>query len=136
MIAHKFRFTFLIVVSLLLSGYNTLENTNDLQGIWVRVTDQLKISVKEDTPQRLNSFIVDEGKEKFPCAVADLPIYKNIVHVRGNLWSCDFLVVTMGSCSTGYEQGIIRLTDQDHMEINCPGFGKKTYAKQKPRYAP
>jgi hypothetical protein len=128
--------TFFALISLLLlaSSFTLPVSDDQLSGIWVRKTDQLRISVSGDVSDRLSSFIIDEGRDEFPCKVSHLPIYRNIQHVRGTLWTCEFLVVTMGSCSTDYEEGIIRLTDKGEMEITCPGFEKKIYTRIKPRY--
>jgi hypothetical protein len=109
-------------------------DTPDIKGVWIRVADNLRIEVKEEGRERLHSFIIAEGTEKFPCDVNALPIYRNIVKVGKNLWTCDFLVVTMGSCTTEYEEGIIQITKHGEMEITCPGYAKKVYAKARPRY--
>jgi hypothetical protein len=106
----------------------------DLQGMWVRVTDELRIKVSEESSTSLQSFIVEEGAEAFPCEVSSIPIYKNIHRVSTNLWRCEFLVVTLGSCATDYEEGIIRINKDDQMEITCPGFEKRIYSRMKPRY--
>ncbi len=104
-----------------------------IEGTWVRKTDGLKIRVSQQDENMLTSFIIEEGKEEFPCEVEHLPIYKNIVKLRGTIWNCDFLVVTMGSCSTDYEEGFIRLLANGEMEITCPGFEKKYYTRLNPR---
>ena len=110
------------------------DHTSDLQGIWIRRSDHLRIKVSEVNTTQLQSFIIAEGDEKFPCAVSNLPIYKNIVKVGQNLWTCDFLVVTMGSCHTDYEEGVIQILKNGDMEITCPGYDKKIYTKSNPRY--
>jgi hypothetical protein len=110
------------------------DNTNDLQGVWIRRSDHLRIKVSEASTTQLQSFIIAEGDEKFPCDVSELPIYKNIVKVGRNLWTCDFLVVTMGSCHTAYEEGVIQIVKNGDMEITCPGYEKKIYVKSAPRY--
>ena len=107
---------------------------SELHGNWVRTTDHLKMRVIEQDPSILYSFITEDGDEKFPCNVKDLPIYKNISRAGKNLWLCDFLVVTVGDCSTHYEEGSIRINKSGEMEINCPGFGRKVYSKITPRY--
>jgi hypothetical protein len=125
-------FTGLLFVNssfMLMSG-----NDSELTGVWVRKSDNLRIQVTEQDASHYTSFIVAEGKEDFPCDVAALPIYKNIIKLRHNLWTCDFLVVTMGSCATDYEEGIIQITKNGEMEITCPGYEKKLYSKAKPRY--
>jgi hypothetical protein len=108
---------------------------DQLTGVWVRVTDHLRIQMRvDDESQKLQSFIIAEGDEKFPCSVNDLPIYKNVSKIGRNLWQCDFLVVTIGSCKTDYEEGIIQLTSEGKMMITCPGFAKKVYTRLRPRY--
>jgi hypothetical protein len=126
----------LVSASILLFGNSErpAKEETGIVGIWVRVNDQLRIEVKEETKDQLHSFIVGEGTEKFPCDVSGLPIYKNIVKAGKNLWRCQFLVVTMGSCSTTYDEGMIKLTADEKMEITCPGFSKKVYWKGNPRY--
>jgi hypothetical protein len=100
----------------------------------MRKGDKLLIEITKENEDQLYSHIVAEGIEKFPCDVASLPIYKNIMQRKENLWTCDFLVVTMGSCSTDYEEGIIRIVKSGDLEITCPGFDKKYYSRLKPRY--
>ena len=120
---------------ILLSGFTFKhDKETDIKGVWIRVNDKLRIEVSEENKDILHSFIIAEGNEKFPCDVNGLPIYKNIVKAGRNLWRCDFLVVTLGSCSTEYEEGIIQITKQGIMQITCPGFEKKIYTKAKPRY--
>jgi hypothetical protein len=110
------------------------DGNNDLRGAWVRVGDRLRIEVKDGTDERMQSFITLEGNEDFPCDVSDLAIYRDIHKVGKNLWRCEFLVVTIGSCSTDYEEGIIRLTESNRMEITCPGYDKRIYERSIPRY--
>jgi len=110
------------------------DNTDALKGIWIRRSDHLRIKVTEANTTQLQSFIIADGDEKFPCDVSELPIYKNIVQVGKNLWTCDFLVVTMKSCHTDYEEGIIQIVKNGDMEITCPGYEKKIYVKSNPRY--
>jgi hypothetical protein len=125
----------LVAIFTVFSGFVSLPgDKSELEGIWIRKSDNLRISVTEENKAHFTSYIVAEGKEEFPCDVTALPIYKNIVKLRNNLWTCDFLVVTMGSCATDYEEGIIRINENSDMEITCPGFGKKIYSKSKPRY--
>jgi hypothetical protein len=118
---------------LLITSLASFTETN-LAGVWIRKTDHLRIKVTEEASDGLLSFIIDNGTEKFPCEVGHLPIYKNIKPIGRNLWSCDFLVVTMGSCATDYEAGMIQLKKNGDMEITCPGFEKKIYSRLKPRY--
>jgi hypothetical protein len=130
----------LILVCLLaglfsLSSFNLADGpTNVLEGVWIRKTDHLRIRINEVNDQTLESFILAEGDEKFPCDVTALPIYKNIMKVGRNLWTCDFLVVTMRNCSTDYEEGIIQVLKNGDLEITCPGYEKKIYSKSNPRY--
>jgi len=98
---------------------------SELEGYWVRTNDHLQMHVLVQDESVLYSFIIQEGREKFPCDIKELPIYKNILKAGKNLWTCDFLVVTMGSCSTHYDEGLIRINKNGEMEINCPGFEKK-----------
>lgn len=127
---------FLIALSVLVeSAFAFVGGHSTIQGTWIRKSDHLMIKiVPEKNLDLLNSFIVEEGDEKFPCEVSKFPIYKNIVQVKPNHWTCEFLVVTMGSCSTDYEQGEIHITKTGDMEVICPGFDKKVYEKLKPRY--
>ena len=124
---------FLMAAVALLCSFTSTEMP-EIKGVWVRTSDHLRIEVKEENRDQLHSFIIAEGDEKFPCEVSALPIYRNIKKVGRNLWTCHFLVVTMGSCATEYEEGIIQITKHGEMEITCPGFAKKIYAKAKPRY--
>jgi hypothetical protein len=126
----------LLATFIVLSGFAFIPGADDaeLSGTWARKSDALRIQVSPEGDSRLASHIIAEGNEKFPCEVSHLPIYKNITRIGRNLWTCDFLVVTMGSCSTDYEEGIIQLMKNGDMEVTCPGFDKKIYTKQKPRY--
>lgn len=106
-----------------------------IEGTWVRKADHLKIRIMSDTKaDQMYSLIVEEGDEKFPCEVSALPIYKNIIEVEPNRWKCDFLVVTMGTCSTNYESGEIIITKTGDLVVICPGFTSKVYEKLRPRY--
>jgi hypothetical protein len=127
---------FLFTASILLSGFTILPDTDETEilGVWIRKGDHLMIQVEQENQVQLSSHIVEEGSEKFPCKVSHLPIYKNITRISGRLWKCDFLVVTMGSCTTDYEEGIIQIMKNGDMEITCPGFEKKVYTKLRPRY--
>jgi hypothetical protein len=128
---------FLLIAFIAFTGFaseNSLSETDELHGTWVRIADKLRIEIsKQQQGDQLESYIVAEGREKFPCEVSHLPIYKNIHKVGRSLWRCEFLVVTLGSCHTEYEEGIIQVKD-DVMTITCPGFDKKIYTKVKPRY--
>ncbi|RAW02946.1 hypothetical protein [Pseudochryseolinea flava] len=121
---------FTLLVSL--SSFN-ITTEPEIVGMWVRKSDNLRIKISAHNEHILESFIIEEGKEKFPCEVSQMPIYKNIIKAGRNLWYCDFLVVTIGNCATNYESGIIQLMKNGDLEITCPGFEKKIYAKAKPR---
>jgi hypothetical protein len=123
----------IIFISICSTAFNRVEEV-EISGFWIRKTDNLVISITEDNADKFHSFIIEEGKEAFPCKVSDLPIYKNIVKIGRNLWSCDFLVVTIHNCSKTYEEGVIQIVKNGDLEITCPGFGKKIYSKSKPRY--
>lgn len=125
---------FLIVSFMFISGFTSFDVEPDITGDWIREGDNLRIKITKEDSEKLRSFIVQEGNEKFPCTVSHLPIYKNIIQVKEKLWKCDFLVVTMGSCTTGYEEGFIQVLKNGAMEIICPGYEKKVYKKLKPRY--
>lgn len=116
----------------ILSSFNHT-NESEIAGTWVRKSDNLRIKISSQDEFTMQSFITSEGNEKFPCDVSSMPIYKNIIKAGRNLWYCDFLVVTMGSCATTYESGIIQLMKNGDLEITCPGFDKKVYVKVKPR---
>jgi hypothetical protein len=118
-----------------MSGFSSKpDDRSDLIGTWMRKEDKLLIEITKENKDQLYSHIIAEGIEKFPCDVSAFPIYKNIVQRKENLWTCDFLVVTMGSCSTDYEEGIIRIVKSGDLEIICPGFENKYYSRLKPRY--
>lgn len=124
----------LIFFSLSIStGFRDNSGAPGIEGTWVRKADGLKIRVSQQNEDMLTSFIIEEGKEDFPCEVEHLAIYKNIAKFRSNIWKCDFLVVTMGACTTDYEEGFIRLLSTGEMEITCPGFEKKFYTRLNPR---
>lgn len=126
----------LFITGTILSGFTTLpgKDETEMLGVWIRKSDHLMIQMEQENQSQLSSRILEEGTEKFPCDVSHLPIYKNITRIKGSLWKCDFLVVTIRSCATDYEEGIIQLMKNGDMEITCPGFGKKIYTKLKPRY--
>jgi hypothetical protein len=128
-------FTLFFTLFFLAFSLSSFRETTDpeIVGTWVRKSDNLRIKVSSQDEFTMQSFIVAEGDDKFPCDVSDMPIYKNIIKAGRNLWYCDFLVVTMGSCATTYESGIIQLTKLGELEITCPGFDKKIYSKVKPR---
>ena len=119
----------LIGVSSLLVAF-TPDQPKSIEGTWVRKGDNLKIQITND-----RASIIEEGNEKFPCEVSDLFIYKDIRQTKANLWTCNFLVVTMGSCNTNYESGEIFIDKDGELVIICPGFASKVYAKVKPRYS-
>ena len=121
-------FTLLIALSSF-----TSTNEPEILGTWIRKSDNLRIKILAQNKHTFQSFITEEGNEKFPCQVSQMPIYKNIIKAGRNLWYCDFLVVTIGDCSTDYESGIIQFMKNGDLEITCPGFEKKIYAKAKPR---
>jgi hypothetical protein len=114
----------------LLMGYDTIKRPESLDGTWIRKGDNLKIEI-----DKADASIVQEGNEKFPCDVSDKFIYKDIQKVKDNLWTCHFLVVTMGSCNTTYEAGEMFIDKEGALVIICPGFSSKIYTKAKPRYA-
>lgn len=129
--------TSLLVFTLLIAAFVLSSFREDAEpqitGTWVRKSDNLRIKIDAQDEHKLQSFITAEGDEKFPCEVSNMPIYKNIIKAGRNLWYCDFLVVTIGSCATTYESGIIQLMKTGDLEITCPGFDKKIYTKAKPR---
>jgi len=111
-------------------GFDTAEEES-IEGTWVRKGDNLKIEIADD-----HAMIVVEGNEKFPCEVSDLFIYKDIRQLKRNQWSCRFLVVTMGSCRTEYQQGELFISKTGELVIICPGFASKVYSKARPRFEP
>jgi hypothetical protein len=128
----RFRSRFFLLLGLaaipFFMGFDTAEEKS-IDGTWVRKGDNLKIEIADD-----HAMIVVEGNEKFPCEVSDLFIYKNIRQVKPNQWSCLFLVVTMGSCRTEYQQGELFISKTGELVIICPGFASKVYSKARPRY--
>jgi len=78
-----------LCVAFTLMSYNSFERTKSIEGTWIRKTDNLMVRVDAN-----QASILQEGDEKFPCDIAGDPIYKNIVKVNDNLWTCQFLVVT------------------------------------------
>ena len=125
----RFRaFLFLILAATpFFMGFDIADES--IEGTWVRKGDNLKIEITDD-----HAVIVVEGNEKFPCEVSDLFIYKDIRQVKRNQWSCHFLVVTMGSCRTEYQQGELFINKTGELVIICPGFASKVYSKARPRY--
>jgi hypothetical protein len=119
----------LLLVSMSLFMGFTADQPKSIEGTWVRKGDNLKIQIGNG-----RASIIEEGNEKFPCDVSDLFIYKDIRQEKTNLWTCNFLVVTMGSCNTNYETGEIFIDKDGELVIICPGFASKVYAKVKPRY--
>ena len=110
-------------------SFNTVKHSKSVEGTWVRKGDNLMVAIENG-----QASILKEGNEKFPCEVSDLPIYKDIRQVESNRWTCNFLVVTMGSCKTEYQAGELFISKQDELVIICPGFASKVYLKIKPRY--
>jgi len=100
-----------------------------IDGIWIRKDDNLKIEIDKD-----HASIVQESREKFPCDVSSMLIYKDIRQTKTNHWTCNFLVVTMGSCITGYESGELFIDKAGELVVICPGFKSKIYQKATPRY--
>jgi hypothetical protein len=131
----KRTFTFFFTLLFLVLALSSFRETSEpeLAGTWIRKSDNLRIKISSQDEFTMESFITAEGDEKFPCEVSKMPIYKNIIKAGRNLWYCDFLVVTIGSCATTYESGIIQLMKSGELEITCPGFDKKIYFKAKPR---
>jgi len=113
----------------LLSGFKAAEPLDSLDGVWIRRSDNLRIHIDKE-----RASIVQEGNEKFPCELDDMFIYKDIRKVKDNQWTCQFLVVTMGSCKTEYESGELFINRQGDLVIICPGFDSKIYVKAKSRY--
>ena len=105
------------------------EPEKSIEGTWIRKGDNLMVTIDNG-----KASIINEGKEKFPCDVSDLLIYKDIRQVESNRWTCNFLVVTMGTCNTEYQAGELFISKQDELVIICPGFASKVYSKVKPRY--
>lgn len=122
-------FAITISISSVLMSYDTFDASKSIEGTWTRKGDNLMITIENG-----KASIVKEGNEKFPCDVSDLLIYKDIRQVEDNRWTCNFLVVTMGSCKTEYELGELFISKQDELVIICPGFASKIYSKIKPRY--
>jgi len=116
-------------IAAVLMSYKTIDPRESIEGTWIRKDDNLKIRIDKE-----NALIIEEGNEKFPCDVSSMRIYKDIRQVKHNLWTCNFLVVTMGSCSTNYEAGEIFIDKAGELVIICPGFESKVYLKSKPRY--
>ena len=116
-------------------GFSTAEQATSLEGSWIRKGDNLMIQIRKEE-ERFFSYIIGEGREKFPCEVSKYPIYKNILPAGKNSWNCEFLVVEMGSCETDYEGGKARILKNGQLEITCPGFSKKLYSRMSPRYSP
>jgi hypothetical protein len=127
-----FRRPALLLLILLMSPFFMAFDTapeESIEGTWVRKGDNLRIEIVKD-----HALIVVEGNEKFPCEVSDLFIYKDIRQVKRNHWNCRFLVVTMGSCRTEYQDGELFISKTGELVIICPGFASKVYSKARPRY--
>ena len=116
-------------VSAILMSHRTVDSADSVEGTWIRNGDNLKVAIDHG-----NASIIDDGNSKFPCDVSAQLIYKDIRKVKDNHWTCDFLVVTMGSCATNYESGEIFIDRAGHLVVICPGFTSKVYTKIKPRY--
>jgi len=128
-------YSLLIISIFFMAAHSPELNDPGIQGEWVRKSDNLRINIVLEKDNQLTSFIIAEGDKKFPCNVSGLPIYKTITKTKENHWTCDFLVVTIGVCSTDYEEGEIRVTKSGDLEVICPGFSKKIYKRvKKPRY--
>ena len=128
----------LILAFSMISGINYLNNeSQDIYGLWMREKDDLHIKIIEekDDKNEVLSVIVKEGNDDFPCDVNSKPIYKNIVKRSDNLWTCDFLVVTINNCSSEYyPTGKMSINELGQLEIICPGFKTMYYSKPKPRF--
>ena len=122
-------FAIVIGISSLLMGFTTFERTETLDGTWVRKVDNLRIRIQKE-----NASIIEEGNLKFACDVSAHLIYKDIRKDKDNHWTCNFLVVTMGSCETNYEAGEMFIDKEGDLVVICPGFLSKVYSKVKPRY--
>ena len=118
-----------IGVAVVLMSYDSIDRIKSVEGTWIRKNDNLMVKIDAE-----KAFILQEGDEKFPCDVSGLSIYKDINKVKDNLWTCKFLVVTMGSCNTGYEVGEMFINQAGELVIICPGFASKVYSKVNPRY--
>ena len=116
-------------VSAILMSHRTVDSADSVEGTWIRNGDNLKVAIDHG-----NASIIDDGNSKFPCDVSAQLIYKDIRKVKDNHWTCNFLVVTMGSCATNYESGEIFIDREGHLVVICPGFTSKVYTKIKPRY--
>jgi len=127
--ANHLYFAMLMGISSVLMSHSTVDRVHSVEGTWTRIEDNLKVKIDKG-----NASIIDEGDLKFPCDVSDQLIYKDIRKVKDNLWTCNFLVVTMGSCQTNYETGEIFIDKEGHLVVICPGFLSKVYSKVKPRY--
>jgi hypothetical protein len=118
-----------ITISSTLMSYDSIERDKSVEGTWIRKTDNLMVKVDNS-----NASILQDGDKKFPCDISGYLIYKNIVKVKDNLWTCDFLVVTMGSCAKEYQAGEMFINREGELVIICPGFDTKVYTKVNPRY--
>jgi|GEM_PF-2122871 len=121
-------FVLATVFSYMLMSFESPDRS-PIEGIWTRKDDHLKIEIDKD-----RASIVLEGNEKFPCDVSSMLIYKDIRLTKTNHWACNFLVVTMGSCISGYESGEMFIDKAGELVVICPGFKSKVYQKAKPRY--
>ncbi|HEY3387313.1 MAG TPA: hypothetical protein VGK46_12435 [Saprospiraceae bacterium] len=112
-----------------LMSFDSVHRVKSVEGTWTRKNDNLMVKIDNE-----KALILQEGDEKFPCDVSALQIYKDIRKVKDNLWTCNFLVVTMGSCHTNYQAGEMFINKQGELVIICPGFASKVYSKVNPRY--
>jgi hypothetical protein len=120
---------FIAIAVVIASALMSFESEKSIEGTWIRKGDNLMVTIENG-----KASIINEGKEKFPCDVSDFLIYKDIRQVKENHWTCNFLVVTMGTCETEYQAGELFISKQDELVIICPGFTSKVYSKIKPRY--
>jgi type IV secretory pathway ATPase VirB11/archaellum biosynthesis ATPase len=116
-------------ISGVLMSYNSVNRDKSVDGTWIRKSDNLMVKIDNE-----RASILKEGDEKFPCDISSFSIYKDIRKVKDNLWTCKFLVVTMGSCNTEYEAGEMFINKEGELVIICGAFGSKVYSKMNPRY--
>jgi hypothetical protein len=126
---HHLYLVILIGISTVLMSHNPMDRPDTLDGTWVRKVDNLRIRIQKE-----NASIIEEGNLKFACDVSAHLIYKDIRKDKDNHWTCNFLVVTMGSCKTNYEAGEMFIDKEGDLVVICPGFLSKVYTKVKPRY--
>lgn len=125
------------IISILLVFSATTSPKEGLDGLWVRDTDKLSVNIRtsEDAPETHVCNIVAEGNHDFPCDVTSQLIYKNIIKRQDNLWTCDYLVVTINDCTTEYYyDGKMQITEEGKLRVICPGFETMYYSRKNPRY--